>query len=111
MLSAGYLYFRQWSHYNMRTREYSYISEKERGKRAFNAGLSAAIFTFGICSILGAFSAEKTNENAIKFFIVGIYVSPLVMLGTIFRMYKDLEPFTKMKDDVVFLNKDKDRKL
>ena len=111
ILASGYLYFRQWSHYNMRTREYSYISETERGKRTFRAGLAAVVFMFGICFILSGLSEGSTYADTIIFLIIGVCASPFVLLGMIFRMRKDLEPYTKMEDDVVFLSKDNGGKL
>jgi drug/metabolite transporter (DMT)-like permease len=101
---GGYLYFRQWSHVNMQTREYHYISEMDRDKRSLQAGCAMAIFVVGLCSLLSAFIKPITTQNTSLFLILGVCGSPLIILAATFRMRKDLEPYTKLKDDVVFLD-------
>jgi protein-S-isoprenylcysteine O-methyltransferase Ste14 len=112
LLAAVYLYFQQWSHINRKTRAYTYISEKERDKRALKAGFSAVIFAFGICFILSAILLRPiTIQSIILFLTVGVCAAPLVMFAAMFRTRRDLEPYTKTEDDIVFLenaNKIKD---
>ncbi len=98
---GGYLYFLQWSGVlDIRTRAYNYISEAERDKRSLKAGLSVMILVFGVCFIASAFLGPSTI-----FLPLGVCASPLIVLAATFRMRKDLGPYTKMRDEVVFLNK------
>jgi uncharacterized membrane protein len=105
ILLGGYLYFQQWSNINMRTRAYTYISEAERDKRSLKTGFSAVLFMFGVFLIIGS-----TSNNVTLFLVLAALSSPLTMLVAIFRMRRDLEPYTKMKDDVVFLDDSKKSK-
>ena len=104
ILLGGYIYFQQWSHFNMKTHEYSYMSEIERNKRSLKAGFATAIVGIGICSLISAFIKPLTIQNVSLFFILGVCGSPLLILAATFRMRRDLEPYTKLKDDVVFLD-------
>lgn len=102
---GGYLYFQQWSHVNMKTRDYTYISELERNRRSLKAGFSTVIFMFGVFLIIGS-----TSKSIIFFLILATLTSPLIMLVAMFRMRRDLEPYTKVKDDVVFLDENQKSK-
>ena len=96
---GGYLYFQQWSHVNMKTHEYRYVSEMERDIRSLKAGFATVIFMFGAFLIIGS-----TSNSITLFLILAALTSPLIMLVAMFRMRRDLEPYTKKKDDVVFLD-------
>jgi hypothetical protein len=52
----------------------------------------------------------STSKSIIFFLILAILTSPLIMLVAMFRMRRDLEPYTKVKDDVVFLDKNQKSK-
>jgi len=111
ILFGVYLYFQQWSHVNMKTREYSYISEIERDKRSVMAGASGVILIMGISFIISVFSAKPvTLQSIILFLALGAFSSPLAFVAMMIRMRRDLAPYTKMKDDVVFLDEDKSSK-
>jgi hypothetical protein len=107
MLFGDYLYLQQWSHVNIKTRAYTYISEAERDRRSLKAGFAMAILTFGVCFIIPIFMSPLTIESIIMFLTLPVCLSPLLILAAIFRMRKDLEPYTKMKDDVVSLENKK----
>lgn len=105
ILVGGYLYFQQWSHVRMKTQDYSYLSKSERNKRSIKAGFSAVIVVFGLFLIISTVAMTPVTLWSVSLFLLSaICTSPLVLLGTIYRMYKDLEPYTKMEDDVVFLD-------
>src|SRR5687768_17109863 len=93
ILCGGFLYFQQWSHVNMKTRDYTYINEQERNRRSLKAGFSTVLFMVGVFLIIGSVS-----ESIIFFLVLAALTSPLIMLVAMFRMRRDLESYTKMKD-------------
>ena len=76
----------------------------ERDKRSLKAGFAAAIFWIGMFSLLSAFMKPVTIQSISLILILGVCASPLLILAATFRMRRDLEPYTKLKDDVVFLD-------
>jgi threonine/homoserine/homoserine lactone efflux protein len=108
ILYGAYLFFRGWSHINMRTRTYSYISEQERNKRSFGAGIATAVLVFGISFMFIARSSDQiTFRTLISALELGACLSPVGALVAFFRMRRDLWTYTKTKDDIVSLENKK----
>jgi hypothetical protein len=102
------LFFRSWSHINFRTRTYSYISEQERDKRSFRAGVAAILLAFGVSFVFAASSSDQlTFRTFISALEIGACFSPVVAIAAFFRMRRDLWTYTRTKDDVVSLEEGK----
>jgi hypothetical protein len=102
-----YLFFRGWSHINLRTRAYSYISEQERDKRSFRTGIAAILLAFGVSFVFVASSSDQiTFRTFISALEVGSCLSPVMAIAAFFRMRRDLWTYTKTKDDVVSLEEE-----
>lgn len=109
-LFGGYLYFQQWSHFSVRTGGYTYISKAERDKRSLKVGLAIPMCVLGICLIFPAFMEPMPVQTMISLLILGMCLSPLLIVPAVLRVRRDLESYTKMEDDVVFLDEDQSSK-
>jgi hypothetical protein len=89
------------------SRNYSYMSEKEQGKRSNKAGFAAILFIFGFLFIFITNSSQEINLNTfLSILWAGLCLAPLPVGLTVIRVQKDLSTYTKTKSDVVFLGKD-----
>ena len=93
-------------------RNYTYISEKERGKRSLRAGLGAIIFIFGFLFLVFPMITQDITIGGLLLQIsgFGLCISPIVGPVAFFRMYRDLWTYTKTEGDIVFTNEDKSTK-
>ncbi len=87
---------------------YDYISEKERRRHSIKASIGATISILGIVSVFMAGNSQKTTLNFIFSILeISLCLSPAIALMTFLKIYRDLQTFTKSKDDIVSTDKNK----
>ena len=86
------------------------ITQSERIRRSLIVGVAITLFFPGMLSIASGFIPERLTFKVIEGIILSSICFSPMGLAAAFGTYNRLWSWTKLKDDILFLNERKDRR-